>query len=327
MAKKWLAIAPSNIALIKYMGKTEAAANRPTNASLSYTLPHLRSIVEIEAIDSGEDRWEPLPSFEGRALTPIQLSDKGRSRFLAHLGRLKTKFDYQGSFVVRSANDFPSDCGLASSASSFAALTMGSLEALAALTGMPAPSRTDAADLSRQGSGSSCRSFFAPWSIWDDDGAREANDLGHANLIHQTIVVDEAVKSVSSSSAHLRVATSANFKGRPERANQRLKDLVQALRGDEWTNAFEITWAEFWDMHALFETANPSFGYMTPGSLEALRTVRSLTWEKTGAGPLVTMDAGPNLHLLYRSNEAALAQDVAATLQKRFMVISSGQKP
>ncbi|NJL25701.1 MAG: hypothetical protein HC902_11360 [Calothrix sp. SM1_5_4] len=74
---------------------------------------------------------------------------------------------------------------------------------------------------------------------------------------------------MSSSEAHLRVTSSALFAGRPERAQRRLRDLQAALlscAGGElsaWREVFEICWAEFWDMHALFETSRPSFGYMT----------------------------------------------------------------
>jgi diphosphomevalonate decarboxylase len=320
---KFNAVAPSNIALIKYMGKTDSKVNRPTNTSLSYTLPHLRTLLEIETSNASADSWQPLTSWEGRELPALKLSEKGAARFLAHLSKLKTHFGYEGSFIVRSANDFPSDCGLASSASSFAALTMGALEALAALTGKPAPSVTEAAEWSRKGSGSSCRSFFGPWSVWSEDSARAVPELGYENLLHQVIVVDEDVKSVSSSSAHLRVATSALFHGRPERAEERAQNLIQALARKDWAAAFELSWAEFWDMHALFETAQPSFGYMTPGSLETLRFVRSSTWEKTGDGPLVTMDAGPNVHLLYRPEAVEQAKSVETELRKRYMVISN----
>ena len=334
-AKKWQAVAPSNIALIKYMGKTDAAKNRPTNTSLSYTLPHLRTVVELEVINETQDRWERLASFEGRALEAIELSEKGAKRFLAHLGRLKEHFGFTGSFLVRSANDFPSDCGLASSASSFAALTMAALDALSALTGKPAPSVHEAADWSRQGSGSSCRSFFAPWSVWDEQGARAVPEIPVSGLLHQCIVVDDEIKSVSSSSAHVRVASSALFAGRIERAEVRVAELTRALQGkspEQWREAFELSWAEFWDMHALFETSKPSFGYMTPGSIEVLRYVRGATWDATvgqpgdaavGRGPLITMDAGPNVHLLYLPEDIEMAASVEAELSKKFKVFSN----
>ncbi len=56
------ASAPSNIAVIKYMGKTSKEVNLPSNASLSFTLEHLRSFVVIEPRE-GEDDWQPLAGF------------------------------------------------------------------------------------------------------------------------------------------------------------------------------------------------------------------------------------------------------------------------
>jgi diphosphomevalonate decarboxylase len=324
MNRVWRAQAPSNIALIKYMGKVDAGKNTPTNTSLSYSLEHLRSIVTLETSDV--DQWQPLLSDEGRRLEAIELSEKGRSRFLNHLSRIKKEFAYEGGFLVRSANDFPADCGLASSASSFAALTMAALDALSVLTGREAPTRAQAAGLSRMGSGSSCRSFFTPWAVWSRDGEVRgvtAEKLGH--LLHQVVIVDEGRKQVSSSEAHLRVSSSALFCGRPERAEERAVRLERSLVNGDWRDAFEICWAEFWDMHALFETSQPSFGYMTAGSLEVLRLVRSTTWDAYGDGPLVTMDAGANIHLLYRSDNRGVevARALAAKLEGRFRMISS----
>jgi diphosphomevalonate decarboxylase len=309
----WTATAPSNIALIKYMGKVEATGsgkNSPTNTSLSFTLPHLLSYVQLERDASLlRDQWEPLVSFEGKTFEALALSEKGALRFLAHLQLLKTHFGFNGFFRVRSANGFPSDCGLASSASSFAALTEVAVESLSALTGKPAPSIEQVANFSRLGSGSSCRSFFEPWSVWTPERVGDVPELKpFGDLLHQVVVVDERVKAVSSSEAHKRVTTSALFAGRPERADVRVKEFVSALKKDDWRAAFEIAWAEFWDMHALFETSKPSFGYMTGGSLEVLNFVRDQLWAVDGDGPLVTMDAGPNVHLLYRNTELAKTQ-------------------
>jgi diphosphomevalonate decarboxylase len=101
--------APSNIAIIKYMGKTSAAQNLPTNPSISYTLEHLRSYVSLEAIEGETDQWQPL---QGPGLLPMELSEKGRTKFLKHLARIKDIFGVKQSFLVKSANNFPSDCGI-----------------------------------------------------------------------------------------------------------------------------------------------------------------------------------------------------------------------
>lgn len=322
--KIWRASAPSNIALIKYMGKSDSGANLPTNTSLSYTLESLRSLVEIEIGDSSADRWEPLTSSAGETLAPFELSAKGSEKFLKHLARIKNQFGLKQAFIVRSANNFASDCGLASSASSFAALTKAALAASQELSGQPAVSPLEAAMLSRQGSGSSCRSFFSPWAIWrSTTGEAQVSgvpELNQVRMLHQALVVSSEHKAVSSSEAHGRVLTSQLFRGRPERAEERVQQLIHALAAQDWRQAFEITWAEFWDMHALFETSLPSFGYMTAGSLSVLREIRARTWDRGVRGPLVTMDAGANVHLLHIDDPAgqAFAKEVEAEAHSMF---------
>jgi len=295
------ASAPSNIAIIKYMGKTRSEANLPSNASLSYTLEHLRSFVVIEPNDTGQDRWEPLQGFQ-----PIQLSPTGLQKFLNHFGRLKTQWQIPGHHTVFSANNFPADCGLASSASSFAALTKATALLAQRINPKMNIDVTEMSRLSRGGSGSSCRSFFAPWSVWRGEGGEGAHiDLA---LDHAVILVEEGRKEVSSSQAHLRVPTSRLFEGRKRRAEERLEDFVKALHGNDWPSAFEICWAEFWDMHALFETSIPCFGYMQPETLRVLNHLREI-WRRDGDGPLVTMDAGANVHVLLRSDQREAARE------------------
>jgi diphosphomevalonate decarboxylase len=325
--KIWTAEAPSNIALVKYMGKVDVAGNLPTNTSLSFTLPHLKSVVQLE-YDSHymHDEWEPLHSFGGKKYAPIQLSDYGVQKFVSHLDRIRDRFGFRGFFRIRSANDFPADCGLASSASSFAALTKVAVIALSELTGKPAMSPEEAAEISRMGSGSSCRSFFAPWVIWTPTRIAEVPELSEkGKLIHQVVVVNDDAKKVTSSEAHKLVTSSLLFAGRPQRADVRVYDFIKALSHDDWNEAFEIAWAEFWDMHALFETSKPSFGYMTAGTLEVLRYIRDDMWTKEGDGPIVTMDAGPNIHLLYRDDHKGhkMANRVIGQFHSKFHIFSS----
>ena len=82
---KTIASAPSNIALIKYMGKTSTEANIPTNSSLSFTLENLRSFVQITKIEEAKDRWAPLKQ-EG--LATLTLNDKGQEKFLKHFSMI-----------------------------------------------------------------------------------------------------------------------------------------------------------------------------------------------------------------------------------------------
>lgn len=295
----WEASAPSNIALIKYMGK-KTGGNIAVNSSLSWTLEHLRTFVQIEPLKGAEkDRWEPLnPGFV--------LSTLGTEKFLKHFHFLKDKFGAKGSYLIRSGNNFPADCGIASSASSFAALTRC---AAAAFSTTAAFSDEELADLSRQGSGSSCRSLLPGWVAWEAKGVNRVHSPLN-ELIHAVALVSDSKKTVTSSEAHKKVATSLLMQGRAERAEKRFTELVKELKSvtPSWRRLFELTWADFWDMHALFETSSPPFGYMAEGSLKILNEAASL-WTLEGEGPLVTMDAGPNVHLMWRPDQKNQADE------------------
>ncbi len=300
--------APSNIALIKYMGKSDSAVNRPTNASLSWTLENLRTYVRIQKSETlTSDQWS---AFQRNDLRPIELSKKGQEKFLNFFTLLKKEFKLSGFYQIESANNFPSDCGLASSASSFAALTKCAHEVYLSESQLKAKPYTakELSKLSQKGSGSSCRLFFSPWGLWHDSGAEDIQ-LPVKKMLDMVILCDESIKSVSSSEAHKLVLTSEHFKGRPERATERLQNLISALRENQWMKAYQICWNEFWDMHNLFHTSNPAFMYMNGPTMDVLNQLNR-DWTKLNDGPLVTMDAGSNIHLLFRDNQTELYQKI-----------------
>lgn len=299
----WLAHAPANIALIKYMGKKDEGSNNPDNSSLSYTLNNLLSTVKLEQINSKEDIWEPL-NIQG---TPeLVLSEAGQKKFLNHLARIKEYFGYEDGFLVQSSNNFPHSSGMASSASSFAALTRCAVFALSELTQKDILSVDEQASISRMGSGSSCRSFYSPWALWKEDKV-SAIELPYHEFIHQVVIINSAKKEVSSSEAHQRVKSSPLYAARSERAEANLTHLLQALKSKDWVSAYQICWREFQDMHQLFNTCEQPFAYITDSSIAVLNDLERL-WDKNGDGPLVTMDAGPNIHLLYRPDQIEMAR-------------------
>lgn len=255
MLQKYLVSAPSNIALIKYMGKDDASLNLPANPSLSMTLNHLCTWVEIEFSPSslGEMHWLPeMPTFEGElkfsegqnpgslsvdlgVLPPCvpQLSEAGVNRILKHAHRVRAAvfhvFPNYGlsvaedlSLKIRTANTFPAASGIASSASSFAAVTLatalassGDLESFRSVwkDKVTGPKfRQDLAQISRQGSGSSCRSFEGPWVFWEGAHASSVKS-SLPELTDLVVLVSSDSKEVSSSQAHAMVLSSPFGKG------------------------------------------------------------------------------------------------------------------
>lgn len=334
MKKKYFqSEAPSNLALIKYMGKEKGKKNQPLNGSFSLTLPHLKSYVVAEQMDEFnetgrdkicKDQWERLETEETskKEEQNFHLSLEGQKRFLDHFGKLKKEFSIRGFFKIKSANNFASDCGLASSASSFAALTLCAYQIAQFQNSTETKTQQELAALSAKGSGSSARSFFSPCCLWSTENHFEALNLKSPfdQMLHSVVLIDTAKKPVSSSQAHERVLKSPLIKGRPERVEARMKKLLQAFDEQEWRAAYYIIWDEFLDMHSLFHTSDPRFSYMTDKTEEVLAYLQ-LGWESDSDGPLVTMDAGANVHLIFRKDQKELQKKLKIVFEKTMKVI------
>jgi diphosphomevalonate decarboxylase len=290
---------PTNIALIKYMGKKDSTLNVPDNSSLSYTLDNLRTTVSLTPIEDHQDNWN---------------SSEDQTRFIKHLDFLRSKFNSKQYFNITSENNFPSGCGLASSASSFAALT----ECFLKIQNIDIDVDQKAA-LSRQGSGSSCRYFYQPFALWNDEKV-ESVELPYKKFIHHVIVISSDKKEISSSQAHSLVKSSLLYAGRKIRAEKRLAELLNSFREQNWQKSYEILWQEFQDMLALFETAEKPFSYLKLGSCFVLHTLRDY-WNTHQDGPLITMDAGPNVHLLFREDQSNMAEMLSQAFRERYLVL------
>jgi diphosphomevalonate decarboxylase len=306
----WSSEAPSNIALIKYMGKMQNSRTlvEPYNISLSYTLHRFFTKVSLENCLSGD-----------QFISEINFNKKAVDRFLLHVKHIKSFFNYKGFFLVRSSNNFPHSAGIASSSSSFAALTKCVVTALCDISCVPLLSLEQMSKISRMSSGSSCRSFFSPWSVWDSSGASSLK-LKINELDHDLILIDQVPKKVSSSEAHNLVKSSPLFESRFFRAQQRFENLVDALNGDRWSDARRICWEEFLDMHQLFETSTPSFGYIQPRTTAVLDKIRQFC-ETNNDGPIVTIDAGPNIHLLWKKEQGEMRKELKKIITQMFCEI------
>ena len=350
----WEAKAPSNIALIKYMGKANKKSidsnqwpntnlfkllqknhkedlyfqNLSLNPSLSYTLNHFITKVRIE--ESNQEAWsvfkknpfqdEKLYNSSKKINIETRISDQAQKKFLDFFQFLKKVFSISGNYTIYSQNNFPMSAGSASSASSFSALTLAVYKLAKQQSDLKELTTQDLAHLSRIGSGSSCRSFFSPFCLWTDQRV-EVFKNSWKSFFHQLVIVDLQAKKISSTQAHQMVRTSPHFKMRAERAEKRLQSLSEALNQKSWQKCFTICYEEFLDLHSLFETAKTPFKYKTNLSEKVLSCVNDY-WKKNKDGPLMTMDAGANVHLLYRLDQKDQSEKIKNLLSD-FIVLSS----
>lgn len=324
------ALAPSNIALVKYMGKKEGSRNLPENSSLSLTLNSLATLTEISFLTgstSGEDRWfsESPKSIRledyDRFHSPV-LGEEEVRRILDHIKRVRQacrdllpehgiSFNpecTQASWSLRSGNSFPASSGIASSASSFAAVTLatamacsGNRDSFEKAWNMRPRFREALASVSRMGSGSSCRSFDGPWILWEQEHTK-ALSTQMPELSHFVVLIQEKPKPVPTSEAHLRVKSSPLWQGRVQRAENRVQEISEALHRGDFSRTAKIAWAESWEMHSLFHTAEYPFTYWEPGTLRLLQELS--LWAQSQEGPIVTLDAGPNVHITAKASLA-----------------------
>lgn len=295
--------APSNIALVKYWGKRPVQL--PGNASLSLTLEVARTRVEANWKHTGTHKLNFL--FENKEMPSFS------TKISKWLSTLSKQFPIINELELSfsSTNTFPHSAGIASSAASMATLALVMSDVLGLDQSNEGEWLKQVSSFARLGSGSAARSLFphaATWGLEHDEwgsGVKEMHavyrDFGDAIL-----VVDAGEKSVSSSQGHALMESHPFKELRYANANSRVKKLLEIMTKDDFGAFAEIVELEALELHALMMTSTPSFILMRPQTLELISRVRE--YRAKGHELCFTLDAGPNLHILYpkRARDAAM---------------------
>lgn len=299
---KATSIAHPNIAFIKYWGNRDEALRLPANGSISMNLEGLYTRTEV-IFD------ECLP-FDQFFLNENEMTGPARERvcgFLDHVRRISGMMRYA---VVRSANNFPSGAGIASSASAFAALSL----AASAAAGLQL-SEHELSRLARLGSGSACRSVpggFVEWQAGEDDESSYASSIAapdHWDLVDCVAVISRAHKPTGSTEGHALAPTSPLQAARVADAPRRLDLCRKAILERDFSSFAELVELDSNMMHAVMMTSSPPLLYWQPATLEVMHMVTR--WRQEGLPACYTIDAGPNVHVLCISEAKA---QVAARL-------------
>ena len=302
---------PSNIALVKYWGKR--GKQLPQNPSISFTLSECRSetFISYEKADQFGFKF----FFEGKENPAFGAKIE---KFLLEIQAF-FPFINQLNLKVESCNTFPHSSGIASSASSMSAFVMCLLEIERLLAGPSTDSGTlgfqKASYFSRLASGSACRSVYPKMALWGASPCFEGSSDEYAvpleNDIHPVfktyrdsiLIVSDAQKSVSSRAGHALMEGNPYASARYSQANENIKNLLVALKAGDLDTFINITESEALQLHALMMCSQPSFILMKPNTLRIIEEVRQFRNE-TKIPLCFTLDAGPNVHLLYPESEA-----------------------
>lgn len=308
---KWQS--PSNIALVKYWGKSPKGAQIPRNPSVSFTLSHCRTETSIFYEES--DRFGLHFRFDGKENPEFQ------TKLVDFLKTQMIRFPFLNrmDLHIDSHNSFPHSSGIASSASSMSALVLCLLDIERELKGIPTIDLKEASHLARLASGSACRSVFPKAALWGVTesfaGSADEYAVPLENEIHSVfktfhdsiLIVSDAKKAVSSRAGHALMDTNPYAATRYAVARHNIDDLLSALKTGDLEAFMKITESEAMQLHALMMCSNPSFILMKPNTLRIINTLNEFRRE-TDIPVCFTLDAGPNVHLLYPDQHAEMVE-------------------
>lgn len=312
--------APSNIALVKYWGKH--GIQLPANPSISFTLNNCKTTTNLIAVKAKVHSFEIL--LDG--VSKPSFAPKIASYFKRIAPYSPWINNYH--FTIETTNSFPHSSGIASSASSMAALSSCIVDMEHQLTQRDLDLKK-ASFLARLGSGSACRSLEGKLVIWgkheETPGSSDLYGMGVSELLHPVfqdfqdtiLLVDKGEKTVSSSLGHGLMNDHAFAKARFHQAHGNLSLLKECLKNGDMEGFIKITESEALTLHAMMMTSHPYFILMKPNTLSIIDEIWK--YRKENDVPVCfTLDAGANVHLLYPATHKEMVEQLIKSNLARY---------
>jgi len=299
---------PSNIAIVKYWGKH--GEQLPRNPSLSLTLDKAFTKTRL----TWENKKESSEQLDFEFLFEGKENELFKNKVGKFLERLSVYFPYikQLKLKIESENSFPHSSGIASSASSMSALSLCLADAAAKIYSAEKPNDflQKTSYLSRLGSGSACRSLFPHAAIWGENEAIEnSSDLfaiDWSQEIHPVfknyqdsiLIISNKEKAVSSRAGHQLMEGNRYAPSRFAEANERMLNLLAIMKAGDLEAFGKLAEAEAFTLHALMMMSSPPYMLFSNKTIQGIEKIQAFRKE-TKLPLYFTLDAGPNLHLLY----------------------------
>lgn len=321
------AIANSNIALVKYWGKRDAALLLPQNSSISMTCDDMFSHTTVEF---SSDYTSDILILNGKEYTR---GDEEYDEYIqVFMNLVRSRYSIKEFAKIISKNNFPTAAGLASSASGFAALAVAINEAL----GLNLDSK-ELSILSRQGSGSASRSVlggFVEWQKGDlpdgtDSFALQIKDENHWMDFRMIacITTREAKKIKTRAGMSQTVDTSPMYKTWLETIEEDLKAVRAGIIDKDFDTVGKIAQANALKMHATCFSTIPPIVYWNGKTVDIIHKVLDL--QDQGVKAYFTIDGGPQVKVLALEHDVDRILTELKTIEglDEFKVCKPGESP
>ncbi len=300
---KATATANANIALVKYWGKRSSDPILPQNGSISMTCEGMTTKTTVEFSDKYSEHTVIINDEEFK---------KDEKDIHGHIDRVCKLAGITQHARVISESNFPVAAGLASSASGFSALTV----AACAAAGLKL-SPKELSILTRQGSGSACRSIFGGFVEWHRGSKEDGSDSYAEEIATKeywpdfrmvATIVQASKKPVSSRGGMAQtVVTCPYYKDWLATVDEDLKAVRDGIKARDFEKVGSVAEFNALKMHATMITTKPSIIYWIPATMEIIHAVRQM--REDGLQAYFTMDAGPNVKVLCQEKDISEITD------------------
>ncbi len=297
---------PSNIALVKYWGKY--GRQYPSNPSISFTLSEAHTTTSV-SYEYSKEKLEDIHltfKFEGESKPAFENKIK---KFLDSIRDVYPLISHL-KLDIESSNSFPHSSGIASSASSMAALSMCLLSIQKELLGEDNLDINQASNIARLGSGSASRSVYPEIAAWGQ--TEHVSDSSNDYAVEYTesidpifksfhddiLIVSADEKSVSSRAGHALMECNPYSAARFQQANDHLGIIIKAMKEGDLDTFGLIVEKEALTLHALMMASEPPYILLEPNTLNIIREIQKFRSDNN-VPVYFTLDAGPNIHMLY----------------------------
>jgi len=307
---------PSNIALVKYWGKK--GFQLPANPSLSMTLANSVTETSVEFFQSNTPGKISLKFlFDGEKNVLFE------EKIVKYFDTVSDELTFlkEFHFTINSRNTFPHSAGIASSASAMSALALCICSIEQQLeNGEENHNRNfyrRASYFARIGSGSAARSFFGGLASWGKSDLIQGSSDLFATQFGQKInpvfegfrdnilIVSKGEKEVSSRAGHALMNDHPYADTRYYQASANLKKLICAISEGDLKTFIEVVENEALSLHAMMMASNPGFILFGANTLAIIRKIVAFR-KQSGVNLCFTLDAGPNVHVLYPKRESKI---------------------
>ena len=297
---------PSNIALIKYWGKY--GLQFPINPSLSFTLSNCKTKTSIDYSPRLKRQGNFDFFYDGKIKKSFENKiEQFFERIFPFCPYLENLF-----LKINSKNTFPHSSGIASSASAFSSLAfcIVSIEKRYCERMTKEKFLSKVSFIARLGSGSGSRSISGPLMIWGENefhpGCSNFFAVNYRNKTHQifkdyqntVLIIEDKVKTLSSSEGHKKMIKHPFLKDRINQAKKNLNKIINAISIGDLDGFIKVVEQEAMTLHALMMSSEPPTILIKSKTLEVIELLKNFR-EKEKIPVCFTLDAGPNVHLLY----------------------------